>query len=108
MTWAPRFQAASANASSWPAPFIGAPAFLFLDEGTSHLDPALEERVNAAIGELAITRVIIAHRPQTVAAANRVILLHQGRLIEIKRSDGTAPALAQNSARPLLSQAAVA
>jgi ATP-binding cassette, subfamily B, bacterial CvaB/MchF/RaxB len=84
------------------------PRILFLDEGTSHLDPALEERVNAAIDELAITRVIIAHRPQTVAAANRVILLHEGRLIEIKPSDRAALALAQGGARPLLSQAAVA
>ena len=50
------------------------PRILFLDEGTAHLDPAMEQQVNAEIGKLAITRVIIAHRPQTVAAADRVLV----------------------------------
>ncbi len=36
------------------------------------------QQVNAAIGELAITRVIIAHRPQTVAAANRIFCCIKG------------------------------
>jgi ATP-binding cassette, subfamily B, bacterial CvaB/MchF/RaxB len=56
------------------------PRILFLDEGTSHLDPMLEAQVNAALATLAITRVIIAHRPQTVAAASRVLRLEDGRL----------------------------
>ena len=56
------------------------PRMLFLDEGTSHLDPPLEAEVNAALATLAITRVIIAHRPQTVAAASRVLRLEGGRL----------------------------
>jgi ATP-binding cassette subfamily B protein RaxB len=56
------------------------PRILFLDEGTSHLDPALEAQVNAALATLAVTRVIIAHRPQTVAAASRVLRLEGGRL----------------------------
>jgi ATP-binding cassette subfamily B protein RaxB len=56
------------------------PRILFLDEGTSHLDPPLEAEVNAALATLAITRVIIAHRPQTVAAASRVLRLEGGRL----------------------------
>jgi ATP-binding cassette subfamily B protein RaxB len=56
------------------------PRILFLDEGTSHLDPALEAQVNAALATLAITRVIIAHRPQTVAAASCVLRLESGRL----------------------------
>jgi ATP-binding cassette, subfamily B, bacterial CvaB/MchF/RaxB len=56
------------------------PRILFLDEGTSHLDPAIEAQVNAALATLAITRVIIAHRPQTVAAATRVLRLESGRL----------------------------
>jgi ATP-binding cassette subfamily B protein RaxB len=56
------------------------PRILFLDEGTSHLDPALEAQVNAVLATLAITRVIIAHRPQTVAAASRVLRLESGCL----------------------------
>jgi len=73
------------------------PRILFLDEGTAHLDPALEQQVNSEIAKLAITRVIIAHRPQTVAAADRILLLNRGRVGEIKRASaavaGGAPSL---------------
>jgi ATP-binding cassette subfamily B protein RaxB len=49
------------------------PRLLFIDEGTSHLDVRLEERVNAAVQSLGLTRVSIAHRPQTLASADRVL-----------------------------------
>jgi len=58
------------------------PRFLFLDEATSHLDLAREQAVNAAIQSLNITRVIVAHRPQTIASADRVIALDHGRVQE--------------------------
>ena len=51
------------------------PAALFLDEATSHLDADNEARVNASIKALNITRVIIAHRPSTLASADRVMVL---------------------------------
>ncbi len=57
------------------------PQILFLDEATSHLDIAKEQEVNEAIQSLQITRVIIAHRPQTIASANRVIFLNNGKLV---------------------------
>ncbi len=75
------------------------PRILFLDEGTSHLDPAMEQQVNSEIGKLAITRVIIAHRPQTVAAADRILVVHQGRVSEVTKP---TPALAR-AGQPLLS-----
>jgi ATP-binding cassette subfamily B protein RaxB len=53
------------------------PKILFLDEATSHLDVSRERRVNEAIRQLKLTRVIIAHRPETIAAADRVIDLGQ-------------------------------
>ncbi|WP_449426465.1 hypothetical protein [Rhodanobacter lindaniclasticus] len=46
-----------------------------LDEATSHLDLENERRVNLAVQRLHITRIVIAHRPETVAAAGRVIQL---------------------------------
>jgi len=55
------------------------PKILFLDEATSHLDVQREKSVNEAIRNLKLTRVIIAHRPETIASADRVILLQQGR-----------------------------
>jgi len=49
------------------------PRALFLDEATSHLDGERESYVNAAIGDIKLTRVIIAHRAETIRAARRVI-----------------------------------
>lgn len=56
------------------------PRILFLDEATSHLDIARETMVNEAIKNLEITRVIVAHRPETIASADRVIVLDNGRV----------------------------
>ncbi|HWW72530.1 MAG TPA: peptidase domain-containing ABC transporter [Duganella sp.] len=57
------------------------PAILFLDEATSHLDIGKELQVNQAIKALSVTRVIIAHRPETIASAGRVVLLTRGKLV---------------------------
>jgi ATP-binding cassette, subfamily B, bacterial CvaB/MchF/RaxB len=54
------------------------PKLLFLDEATSHLDVQLEQRINDTIKQLHITRIIIAHRPETIASADRVIVLGHG------------------------------
>lgn len=58
------------------------PAILLLDEATSHLDVDNEQRVNTAIQSLHMTRIIIAHRPQTIATAGRVIRLHNGKMVD--------------------------
>ena len=58
------------------------PKILFLDEATSHLDVAREEAVNAAVRAHGMTRVIVAHRPETIRSADRVITLEQGKLID--------------------------
>lgn len=50
-----------------------APDILFMDEATSHLDTGNEAQVNHHIRDLAITRVLVAHRPETVASAGRII-----------------------------------
>ncbi|QGU87324.1 peptidase domain-containing ABC transporter [Erwinia sorbitola] len=51
------------------------PGILFMDEATSHLDEENEAAINHAIAALAITRIIIAHRPSTIASAQRVVYL---------------------------------
>jgi ATP-binding cassette subfamily B protein RaxB len=56
------------------------PRILLLDEGTSHLDLQTERDVNRAISNLGITRIMIAHRPDTIAAADRVYRLAQGKI----------------------------
>ncbi|WP_310387304.1 peptidase domain-containing ABC transporter, partial [Roseateles sp.] len=55
------------------------PQFLFLDEATSALDVAGEREVNASLRSLKLTKIVIAHRPETIAAAERVITLQGGR-----------------------------
>ncbi len=49
------------------------PGILFMDEATSHLDLNNEANINQSISSLSITRVIVAHRPSTIASADRVI-----------------------------------
>lgn len=67
------------------------PKILILDEATSHLDLEKERAVNANIRALSITRIIIAHRPETIASADRVLMLKGGRLTE--RLPNRAPAV---------------
>lgn len=58
------------------------PQILLLDEATSHLDLANEAQINAAIRRMNITRIIIAHRPETIRSADRIVRLHDGKLSE--------------------------
>lgn len=56
------------------------PVILLLDEATSHLDVEREKEVNAAIRNRHMTRVIVAHRPETIRSADRVIMLEHGKI----------------------------
>jgi ATP-binding cassette subfamily B protein RaxB len=61
------------------------PRILFLDEATSHLDIERERLVNDAVSALKLTRIIIAHRPETIASADRVLVMHAGRIVQEMR-----------------------
>ena len=74
------------------------PRFLFLDEATSHLDVERERQVNDAVRRLRITRVIIAHRPETIASADRVLVMHEGRIVADHRVERCAAAVDPDSA----------
>jgi len=58
------------------------PRLLVMDEGTAHLDAQHEHAINEAIRALRITRIIVAHRRETIAAADRVFEMADGRLKE--------------------------
>jgi ATP-binding cassette, subfamily B, bacterial CvaB/MchF/RaxB len=55
------------------------PRILFLDEATSHLDTGTEQQVNNVVKSLQMTRITVAHRPQTLAMADRLIILGGGK-----------------------------
>ncbi|MBP4381431.1 peptidase domain-containing ABC transporter [Acinetobacter baumannii] len=57
------------------------PKILFLDEATSHLDIIKEKEINDMIKSLNITRIIIAHRPETISSVDRIIALNNGRIV---------------------------
>ncbi|WP_312316992.1 peptidase domain-containing ABC transporter [Stenotrophomonas sp.] len=58
------------------------PRLLILDEATSHLDVGREQWVNDAVRSLDLTRIIIAHRPETIASADRVLVMSSGTVVE--------------------------
>lgn len=58
------------------------PKILFMDEATSHLDIHLESKINESIKKLKITRIIIAHRKETIASADREFCLDDNNLLQ--------------------------
>ncbi|TDF35839.1 peptidase domain-containing ABC transporter [Alteromonadaceae bacterium M269] len=67
------------------------PSILFMDEGTAHLDVATEQNVNRSIQSLGITRVVIAHRPETIRMADRIIKMDKGKLVEVELDSELKP-----------------
>jgi ATP-binding cassette subfamily B protein len=57
---------------------------LVLDEATSHLDTLSEEQVRGALDSLMVDRttILIAHRLSTIRTADRILVLHEGRVAE--------------------------
>jgi ATP-binding cassette subfamily B protein len=77
---------------SFARAFLARPAVLILDEATSSLDIPSERLVQAGLARLLAgteaarrTALIIAHRLSTVETADRVLVVHDGRIVE----DGT-------------------
>lgn len=67
------------------------PAILVLDEATSHLDTDREHDINRVVGALPMTRIIVAHRKETIASAQRIVRLDgRGRIVELKAAPHAA------------------
>jgi ABC-type multidrug transport system fused ATPase/permease subunit len=64
--------------------FFKDPGLVVLDEASSRLDPATEQRVERAVDALLRNRtaIIIAHRLSTVHRADEILILEEGRIIE--------------------------
>jgi ATP-binding cassette subfamily B protein len=65
------------------------PAILVLDEATSNLDLSTEARVARAMARVARgrTTLLIAHRLPTARSADRIVVMHEGRVVEQGRHD---------------------
>lgn len=61
------------------------PAILLLDEATSALDEVSQQTVSATVAGLAITRIVVAHRISSIAAADRIVVVADGKV----RQQGT-------------------
>jgi ATP-binding cassette subfamily B protein len=65
------------------------PAVVILDEATSHLDSESELAIQHALADALVgrTSIVIAHRLSTIVAADRILVLEDGRIIESGRHD---------------------
>ena len=61
------------------------PTFVLLDEATSALDTETEVAVQAALERLMQGRtvIVVAHRLSTIREADRIVVMHQGRIAEM-------------------------
>ncbi len=59
------------------------PSVLFLDEGTANLDEKSEKQIGEILSQMPITRIVIAHRPELIRRADRVLHMEDGKLTEI-------------------------
>lgn len=67
----------------------GEPKILFIDEGTAHLDPEIEDKLLNNLADLNITRITIAHRSKAIEMADRTIGVLSGFVQETRPRDET-------------------
>lgn len=60
------------------------PSALVLDEATSQLDVPTEREIARTLRHMDMTRLVIAHRPETLKAADRLFEMRNGHLLEIE------------------------
>ena len=69
--------------------FARNPDLIILDEATSYIDSATEQKIQEALADLMTNRtsIVVAHRLSTARKANRIIVLHKGQIMEAGTND---------------------
>ncbi|SDI58055.1 peptidase domain-containing ABC transporter [Propionivibrio dicarboxylicus] len=62
------------------------PTILFLDEATSHLDSDNEAKISRLIADMGMTRIVVAHRQETIDRCDRIVRLDAPTLTEAQRA----------------------
>ena len=87
MSAAPPCPAGSGSGWRWPAPWYAGPRLLVLDDATSSVDPRIEREILGASAHRAGKRsptptvLVIAYRQATIALADEVVYLEDGRIL---------------------------
>jgi ATP-binding cassette subfamily B protein len=76
--------AGEAQLLSFARVFLSDPGLIIMDEASSRLDPATEQKIEKAINQLLVNRtcIVIAHRLSTIQRADQILVLEQGRIVE--------------------------
>jgi ATP-binding cassette subfamily B protein RaxB len=82
------------------------PRLLILDEATSHLDVMKERLVSTAVAGLRLTRIVVAHRPETIASCDRVLVMEAGRVVRELRNERRSAAANLAPGQPVAEVAA--
>jgi len=61
---------------------VGRPSILLLDEATSSLDAVTERAIQRELDRLRCTRIVIAHRLSTIRAADLILVMEHGEVVE--------------------------
>jgi len=74
---------------SFARALVNDPDLLILDEATSSVDPGTERRLQQSMHQMFAgrTALIIAHRLATVVSADRILVVHEGRIVEAGAHD---------------------
>jgi len=79
--------------------FLAEPRVLVLDEATSNLDPRSESKIENALDVLleGRTAILIAHRLSTAMKADRIVVVDEGRIIEVGPTTSLSPPTASTA-----------
>ncbi|CYL81274.1 bacteriocin secretion/processing ATP-binding protein [Streptococcus pneumoniae] len=62
---------------------LSKPSVVVLDEATSSLDNLSQQITTSYLSEIGTTKILIAHRLDTIKSADKILVMHNGEIVEI-------------------------